>query len=726
MKKQVLLILMFILLISFSSAETVKYNSSDYGTWGSTGTSIDCGGVVYIANATIKLMNGTTSPGTTATSYRILDSVNDTIIGSGTIIGGNFADFSVHDNLTFVKDEIFKVQFCGLAGIKRLTTIAMPEEEKLLTWYLTAYEDLTFNEDLYGALDYITVQTVTPVPSNNYNYEAVLNFTTPETEDSNTTFYLNTYWNNSNISNSSLLLNYNNTFYYPTVLNSNYGINGSVNYSISLTTPLITFNNTNIAFEFIHNLTNTSGLIQENTSDSQNLILKYPRLNITRVYNAYTNMTLYNFSGNVSKGSWTYEFNTSNGSVLIPLYNGTGNYSVFVQAPNYAINNATNYQTLNLLDNNITIFNETFGLYSSNSVLIRIREESDSSTITSNVTVTVSGNASEDYYYTTTGEILIGNLTDGTYNIKFSAINYTDRTYSVSVADNSFQVLNAYLTKSSSAVTLYYTDFDSGVSLEGASISMSKLVNSSWVIVESKFSDITGRAKFTYTIGTKYRFYSTLTNYESKTFILDPIIFDSYTVRMNRIVTVEDSTDFSSVSIGFTPKSFYNDVSNNITFFFNSPSGTFESYSVNLTYPGGKTSASGTNAIGDSFDLQLNITGASIGDTVNITYKYDSTYSEEKTFTELYYIVIGANLTGTTLQNKDNSFNIPLFDRIFIMVFSSLIAGGVAFLFGGLVIGAIVSAFVMGYFNAIDFVPLWSVVISIVFLFVLISWGSSR
>ena len=550
---------------------------------------------------------------------------------------------------------------------------------------------------------------------------ATESYSATETELSNTTFSLNIDWALSNISNSSATLIYDGDSYSTSKISS-YTINGSGNHSTTIITPLIEINNTDKTFFFNYSITNSSGTFQYNTSlFNQSLLWNKPRLNISRVYNAYTGTNLSNFTGNISKGSWITSFNTTSGFKLLPLLNGSGNYTAYVQAEGYAISNLTNYKNLEITDpTNLTIKELSFGLYSNNSVFVRVYDEASSDLILTNISLTVSGNSTEQTLNIFNGSLFVENLQDGEYNFKFDHDNYTSRTFTVTVAQNSFQYLNAYLTASNNLVTLILRDGASSTTIEDVTLTMSRLINSSWVVVESKASDITGRAQFSYINNIKYRFFASHADYTSKTFDLDPILFTSYNVLLDRVVAQDQEIDYSKVNIAFNPKIFYNDAQNNFTIYFASPSGNFETYSYNVTYPSGSIAGSGTSSIGENFAGDVNITGATMFDTINITYTYDTTIGDERSYSFSYYIIGSETGNNTFLSNKDNTFGMGTLERILISTGLAIAIGGTVTLFVGAVAGLAIALLFMGIFTVIGFYPIWLFLLSALVGFVLL------
>jgi len=426
-------------------------------------------------------------------------------------------------------------------------------------------------------------------------------------------------------------------------------------------------------------------------------------LNITAI-NKYTTNPINNFSG------WVYHpgsgnnrsFNTTTGSYNISMI--PGNFTIYVEADNYSIS-SDNYQNKTISNPGENI---TFSLYSSNSIIIYIKNENTGLTITDNITIIVTG-LNESTYTTTSGTYFLENLTDGNYSLKFSGDNYYLRTYTVTVAERSTQTLTAYLTATSGTVTMTYLDEDSGASLEDVSASMSRLIGGVWTVVQSKDSDITGRVQFTYTPSVKYKFTVSLFGYDTKVFYLDPVIFDSYNVKMSKETTITDAPVYQGVSITISPTTFTNNQINNFSIILNSADGLLTSYSYNVSFPTSKySSGSGANAYGEGFDLSINITGSSWTDRVKINITYDTSIGTSKNLVYYYEILNPTLDPGVFTDNINNTYGLGLFERILVTMITVIVVVGILSLIGGFILGLPIGMILLGYLMFIGFMPLWA------------------
>lgn len=443
-------------------------------------------------------------------------------------------------------------------------------------------------------------------------------------------------------------------------------------------------------------------------------------LNIT-AENAFTNASITNFSVTVNESTNGYSetFSTTTGILSLHLLQNL-TYDLFINASESGYAPANHSLTPNSTEENYT-----FDLWSQNTIRIYIRDADTGDTITANISVTVSGNITEETYSTTTGFLYIENLTDGQYTIKLQGTNYSLSTYIVTVADQSSQVLNAYLSLTTEETIFTVQDFDSGATLEGASMTMERLVNSSWTVIESKLTDITGRAQFSYKIGVKYRFTVTLLNYETKQFTLDPIIFDSYTVRLEKETTLEEDVDYTAVSTTHSPKAYYEDQNETFTLLFQSPGGVLQTYGYTFAYPGGSSSGSGNNSIGETFTHAFTISGASIGDYANLTYWYDTTLGDNRSFT-YRYLVSGVIQNQSHLDVRNQDYGLGDFEKGLIGTGVTVLIAGLGTLVGGALTGGSLGLLGLGYFTYIGFFGIWHVLISFLVGLILIAMRSSR
>lgn len=468
---------------------------------------------------------------------------------------------------------------------------------------------------------------------------------------------------------------------------------------------------------YSQNQTFTVTALQNNTQTVVNMT--HGNLTIYAI-DALTNESLTNYDISVESlayPGWGGETATGTQNHSFYLINGT--YSVSVDVPGYALT----YGSANVTLNGST--NHTFNLYPTNSVYIRIYDEITNDLITENVTVRWSSNSTTWENITQTGLLFVNDIPQNEYQLLIYSSNYSTRTYTITVGNRTSQNLNAYLISSTYSTIFTIKDIDTSVVLENVSITMYKQLNSSWVIVESKYSDISGKSQFYYDPIGHYRFQLAKSDYEDYIFYLNPILFSSYDVFMTKTTLLNYSVDYDSIGVLYSPTFFLNDENTSFYFLISSPDGLFTEYGIKLTYPGGSDSASGTNAIGEQLNAWVNLSGATAYDTVRLDYNYTTTTSGTRTFT--VYLPIGINATSssnTLLSNKSKTYGLGIFERILIATIIILFIVGIASLVGQIVPGLALGLFVFGFLAHIGFIPLWAILPSMMIGFLVLVWKS--
>jgi hypothetical protein len=425
--------------------------------------------------------------------------------------------------------------------------------------------------------------------------------------------------------------------------------------------------------------------------------------------NAWSNANLSNFSGWISNTNYSYNetFNTTTGEITLPLKKDL-NYTVFVESPNYGFSTETNYKNLTLTSN---ATNTTFGLYTENSIRVIIKDEATGNSITTNTTILVTSDIYEETFSTTSGTYLIENLTDDVYELRFTVADYTDRLYSVTVTEGSTQTLTAFLTSTTDTVIFTVLDDSSGNAIEGARVSMYALIDAQWVTVESKLTDITGKVQLLYSKNRRYKFVVSDDDYISKTFELNPVLFDNYNVRLVKTDVFPDILQGFTASVDFTPRYFF-EGNNNLTLFFNSPEGRLAEYGFIINYPGSSFEYNNTNAIGETYTVNFDIVDPEFLDTVNLTYYYRLVGGEMqyRTF-NLPILDVAPDLSFADLRNND--YGLSTFEKLLIVTLTILLVGGLVLLTAGSVVGGAVVVLLLAWFGFLGFIPVWSLAIVI-------------
>jgi hypothetical protein len=449
---------------------------------------------------------------------------------------------------------------------------------------------------------------------------------------------------------------------------------------------------------------NTVYYYQHNISTDLVAYLNYSYCLLNITAEEYNGTVINSYTINATSASDNQVVSTTNGSIIISV-NKNVEYTVFIDAAGYAYANKTL-----LTNDNIKFMN--FSLYPTNSILMYVRDEGTGLLLTENSTALFSYDGGEFTENITNGTHLVESLTPAQYTITFDSESYESRVYIVTVTNRSHQTLTAFLTSSTSTTTFTVLDANSGSDVINALVTMYRTMNGSWAAIEARYTDITGRAQFSYTSSVNYKFYISRTNYTNLVFYLNPILFDSYTIELEPIISLDHAQDYDHTAIIYDPKLFYVGVDNNFTWIIQNPYGELIQYGYNLTWDGGYSTASGSNAIGEQLNTNFTLTGLGSLDQITLHYYYETTIAGIRNFT-YYYPVIIATSNNTMLANKNTTYGLGLFERVFITVVMVLFIVGIATMVGQALAGMGLGLAMFGFFVYIGFLPVWLVLITI-------------
>lgn len=438
----------------------------------------------------------------------------------------------------------------------------------------------------------------------------------------------------------------------------------------------------------------------------------------------YPNFFLLNIT---SYGSGTYLENftvtsnvtgingTATGEYLLLQVPINTSYNFTIDAEEYALNSQ-----IVAVTNWTQRYNQT--LVQTNSISITIRDENTNLLITENVTALFTYSLGQFNASTTNGTMFVSDLFPDSYVITFDSDTYEPRNYEVTISNRSTQTLTAYLT--TSTFTTIFTAKDSLTStvIEGASAIMYRILNGSWTPIESKSTDITGKAQFTYIPNVNYRFYFSKTNYEDLIFTLTPVLFSEYDINMDPIVTINETVDYERTAAQYSPKLFYEN-NNTFTFLIGNAYGELESYGYVLTYPGGSTSNNGVNAIGEQLTSNFNITGAQPFDTIQVNYYFTTTVGGFRNFTYYHPITVGAGNNTFINTAGDPTYGLGILERVFILTLVVLFLVGLSALVGQILAGLLVSLGVLVFLVSTGFISIWIIALPVVLSLFIIMFG---
>lgn len=328
-------------------------------------------------------------------------------------------------------------------------------------------------------------------------------------------------------------------------------------------------------------------------------------------------------------GVYQDTFSNVNGSISFPSVNRTFNFTLW--ADDYAFR----YESVSFV--NITE-NISFTLYANNSVWITAVNFDSGNSLTNFSAVLYNDN--KTYSDTSVaGTIMLNSVVSGVYTLRVSKSGYAVAEYPLTMTGGSHQNVVAYMVVSGATTIFTVVDSISGSIIEGATANMYKTINSSWVVVSSQLTDITGRVQFAYTPDIEYKFVLDATGYDQRIFYLKPL-FSTYTVRLTPDVEVVPDLNIGSWVYNINNSgNFYDQQNNSFSVSITSGTGTIEYYNLSITnFNGSVIDVSCAVASGCSDDFLLKIFGADYNNSVTVEYWIKESGYSEKYFKKLYLI----------------------------------------------------------------------------------------
>lgn len=410
--------------------------------------------------------------------------------------------------------------------------------------------------------------------------------------------------------------------------------------------------------------------------------------------------------------SYSESYTVTNGVFSVPLTSSEA-YDFTGSADNYAYNYLSS--SVSSMTDSLNI-----SLYANNSIFINVYDSNNGTALDNySITMTSDLNIYTDNAGVGTYQLNETSIASGVYRLVVEKDGYLNSEYVITMTAGSYQFLNAYLYTGSEAVIFSLADEDNGNAIENATVSMFKILNGSLININSKLSDITGRVQFGYNTGDYYSFIVVAEGYESKSFVLNPVLFSSYNILLSKSSATVSNQDYLSILIEFNGDTFYINETNSLDILIYSPDGSIEDYIFNITTEDDNQIYTGTSATGESFQYNFTLPTSPSEQTVVINYCYDLTIGAQRCFKNTYN-VIGSYDEGSFLSQKDNTFGLGLFERILIATIFAVFIAGIAGAVAGALAGAGLGLLIMGFLTFTGFIPLWAVLPSILVGVVLI------
>ena len=456
---------------------------------------------------------------------------------------------------------------------------------------------------------------------------------------------------------------------------------------------------------FNHNVTYFSSIEIGGMGTSQTGYAVYDNFNIT--YSEYENFTVtaidaWNsstiLSFNVTINGTQYNTTTGVIQTTIP-YDASSLFDILFTADGY---NDRTYEDYNVSSN------LQAELYPFNSLEVYAINLSSGSNVTNFTTLLYNEDGS--YQNITTSSLArFSDLDAGTYTARISSDGFNNAFYTLTVSDDSYQTLIAYLNEEVNEVIFQSQDEFTGNNVEGVTVSQFAFVNSSLTLIQAKYSDISGRVSFFHDGSSQYKFRFEKDGYTTREFFLAPE-FDSYIVKITPSSPVTNETLIDDVVITVENYLFYNNLTNWFNFTIVSPSGALSSYSVNITTPNNSSLTSGSNAYGELVSASVFEDTAVFGDAAKVTICYlSSFYSEEVCRSYVYPYKSWLTSAGGLQGIIDSTSGMGRLEKALVATFFTLVfAGFMAALGSAIGAGGVMAAIGviggMGFFWQIEFI----------------------
>jgi hypothetical protein len=414
------------------------------------------------------------------------------------------------------------------------------------------------------------------------------------------------------------------------------------------------------------------------------------------------------------------------GNFMVDGNYDTGAYCSYTQGS--SCNNLFPYNKYNYdegtNDYNITVFDARVFWYYEHNLTGSIFDEDTLTLITETLNYEIYED--ESFYFngtTNTGTFTYNNITGGDYILKIYNNNYTARYYEINIPQNTgITTKNAYLARNTQNLTLNIRSQSAQLqALENALISIEYQPNSTWVVVEERYSDVSGTAVVAYRNNIRYRFTVSAQGFVTKTFILDPVQFDQYNIYLDPI---EASNRITEAIITYNPKIAADNSTTTVQVSFNALYNNLQNYTVVLVYPGGTNTSTGFNPSGSTLNLGVTLSSLTGLQYINATTTYTTSNG---VYTNTFNIpIFGGSEYSTWEDSKDNTFGMGDFEREVVATGMIIIIGAVAFLYTGAVGGGFITLLLMGFFVTIGFFNLFAAVPVMVVGGLLVLWRGSQ
>ena len=387
-------------------------------------------------------------------------------------------------------------------------------------------------------------------------------------------------------------------------------------------------------------------------------------VNVT-VEDYFSGSNIQNWSGAISSAALSYSstYSATGGQKYLYLLKGYDYVSSVDSSDEIADGS---FRFINFSTNKIS-YDLKYTVYESNSMIFNVYNLTDSSLITANVDLSLTGDHATYYESFTGGSLNKTDMAAGTYNIRAESVGFSTA-YMVASVNGTYQLVDIYLDDSTTSQRTFYIVDNANDNVQEATVSLTLNINGTVVTVLQKQTDLSGSSTFDLDITKEYGVVVTKEGYITYTGTLTPIQTE-YTINIQQ----EGSEIFQSINEDFalSTRLIYTPGDSNafVKYQTTSSTGSIVYFGVEVIFDGDTfvQNLSGTPG-GGTINLEVLI-NTSTSQLMNITYWYKLTDGEVYSWTQQIFINVVSNENNTLVTNAFDTDGMGNGTKIFIGMF---------------------------------------------------------
>lgn len=359
-------------------------------------------------------------------------------------------------------------------------------------------------------------------------------------------------------------------------------------------------------------------------------------LTLVRVY-AFNGTLINNFSANWSGPSYNGSGSTTNGTLYVPIYNGTYEVTVYgasLGGFNYAVDSENLTGSLYLRAYNFTLYKE-------GTVFFNIRNAETNSLINVSTNISLNGLSGSYVFSTSNGTYFAdGTINEGTYYVTISATGF-EINKAVITSAGDYQNVTFYV-DSGTFERLFQVRNTFGLPINNATITFSRNVNGSVVVYSQTITDLSGLISVYLDTSVLYL----ITGIEPS---------GTYSDYTGSVLPSVDQTYF--ITFSFSSSNQYSDALNDTYYSISAnydnttsqivvdwevigANGDIEYFGMTTSYDGNTYSDNSSGVPGGGIStITINGVDLTVQDTINVVYFYKRINYEIESFSNSFYFI---------------------------------------------------------------------------------------